>query len=515
MARSWITAAEYIVGAGHPVLPDVKNRVGRELWAAFIAEHDASTGQHKSPYDTLLLYETGTYIGTGAAQDVTLAGALAGILLQMVWVWSAAYSSLYLTITGWGGVARSLNEGDAPLAANTLTLGTSTFSLGTAGEVNNSGTTYYYIAYGQGQTADIGDTSSEPSWIDHNVAMLGGISTTMANSAENELDTSFQAEHNEDGTHKTSAFSGVGTLEIGTLNTFEIVSGKYIFNDDITVALSNTSLDVKFLLWANTTQRAGMPYFIDEESGVLRSFGNAALSPGSNSSVATGSFTVSPNQQTEETIFDLQDQANGSTTLTDSSSYAHPLTVGLGTPTWTSATFAEGTTSLNISNASFYAEDAATGLLTFQDRSLRLMADFEINFHVKGGTDSNWIYLVTFGFLRFGQAVNGFATSAARVDLYDWTGTTTTITGSTNIKDNTWHEITIKRIDGNVTLEVDNVPEGSVVENFEAIYFDGIRVGLQVYYQAGAAWYIDRLTVKRKPLVVYPDFYDYIAIGAF
>jgi hypothetical protein len=502
MARTLIATSDYIVADGHPSLVDIKNRYIEELWTSFIAEHDENTGEHLAPYNSLGLYEVDTYSGTGASQTITFSGNLTSRTIKAVLIWSASTGTAYIRLDT---MSTTKKLSGATVSDAITTLGTGSVTIGTSLEVNQSSVTYYMLAIGAGQTPDTGDASSAPSWIQHNIAMLGGNSATMANSVEDALDTSFQVQHTEAGVHdSTLAFAGVGIVETGTFTPDGTIGQVVTLTNDI---------NIKFLIIAAEDARS--PYFKSSSMSKIRNFTNAEITNASNAlSLGQGQFIIDGTQElNQETFLDLQDQPDGSTSFPDSSSYSHTVSkYGSGTAEWTNSTAGEGTTSIKLINA-FLTVSRANTLQMFNDFEfstwLRLDSTdkpFGKLFQVSNSGDSDdWIYfeLTTFS----------AATSTLTLVVEKTGESTQSTTTTTNVKDGAWHKIEIKSQDGQITIDVGGTTEGSVIDAQLSFDDPNIWIGSNGH-PISEQREIDRTTLKRTPRIFSTQQYSYLVIGS-
>ncbi len=506
MARTLVTASDFIVGSGHPTLPQVKDIYVSELWTSFILEHSSTTGEHLAPFDTLGILEVGTYTGTGATLPITLTGSLANRTVKAVLVWSAETGAAYLktaTMTN----TKPTTDVTATFAQGITAIGTATFTLGTNVNVNDSGKSYFFIALGAGTTPDTGSTASPPSWIGHNVAMLGGNAATMANSVENALDTQFKIEHSEAGVHTSAAFLGITRIALGTF-TPDGTSSQ-------TVNLEDVTIDIQFLLiWAEDIRS---PVFKTEAMTTLRQFTNTAISSLTSPALtlATGSFSIDCLQRyAQETFIDLQDQANGSTSFPDGSGFSNDFNV-YSSASWTNSTFAEGSTSMVFSSG---------GNLSLAGQEIDIAGDFEISFYIKGTSTDN--------LGRFFEITGGEAYTESEVKIGHTIGTSSgastvtvtviipgeseqTIVGTTDVKDNAWHQVEVIKANDIITLKVGGSAEGTPVTSAVTFisdpYMTSCRIGL-LNYTTGSTFYCDRLILKRTPYIFGNQTYYYLGM---
>ncbi len=281
-----------------------------------------------------------------------------------------------------------------------------------------------------------------------------------------------------------------------------------------TVPLDDSTLDLKFLLiWAENTIS---PYFKTEDMSVLRKFTNTAIVPSTTAlTLGTGSFEINNNATfPEETFVDLQDQTHGSTSFPDSSGYSNTFSISSahsGTIAWDNSTYTEGTTSIKV--AGKYIEAALYQYIDFD-------FDFEIN--VKGTTtDSFQTFFIMLepgypaGYrLRIGH-VNEYTTGTSPARVSITFGSTATIDGTTDIKDNAWHKINVVKVSGVVSLYVDSVLEGTPIASDVGFRFTGgtyntCRIGN--ISSAASVLYMDRPILKFKPLVFNQQTYHYLGM---
>jgi hypothetical protein len=263
---------------------------------------------------------------------------------------------------------------------------------------------------------------------------------------------------------------------------------------------------------------------------VIRQFTNTALSLSDTVlTLSTGSFEVNGEVLfPEQTIIDLQDQAHSSTSFPDSTQYGNDFSInpgGTGTIAWDNSTAAEGTTSIKTTGKKI--ECTVVQLVS---------GDFDIEFHIKGTyTDS---YASFFQIVNINATILGGFTSTIIIghsNTYS-TGTspvkatiqgvsgTLTITGTTDVKDNVWHQINLKRVSGVLSLEVDTVSEGTPVAYTDKLtiertvgsltYTPNIAMTLgHINGVVGSTLYIDRFKFKRTPQIFDSQPYYYFALG--
>ena len=505
MARTLIATTDYRVAQGNPTIVDIKNRQIKELWASFIIGHSATTGKHLTPFTNLGIFEVGTYAGTGAAQTITLVGNCASRDLKIVLIWSEATGAVYIRTDTMTVTKKTTVAIDGYSGAITA-LGSGFFTLGTDTTVNDNGVTYYFIVIASGQTPNTGSAASPPAWIGNNVALLGGNSATMANSVETALDTSFQVEHTEAGAHKTAAWQYLSLVETGTF-TPDLTASQ-------TVTLDNSSIDIAFLLILSEDTQG--PFFKTADMTVLRQFSNAALAVTPPIlTLGTGGFTVDSTQYLpQETIMDIQDQADGTTLFPDSSSYGFDLSY-TGTVSWTNTTFGEGTTSIFIN----------TGLLSIYNTALTLPDDWEVEFWVKFTTTDNFYsffymgtaFSSTGGHIELGHAegfddgASGLVVISGRLGNPSPGTDYKPITGTTDVKDGLWHLINLIYSNGILTLKVDSTIEGTPIALSIALTTQ-FRIGNIPGASIGTC-YVDRIKIKRTPRLLSAQEHHYLAIG--
>jgi len=532
MARTLIAATDYIVAEGHPNLVDIKNRYIKELWASFVLGHDPITGRHIGDLARLGIVDTGTYTGNGTTQTIPLPSITDRP--DLVMVWSEDYPSYYIkTLTTVNTIVSTYYL--CSLSDAITALENTSFTVGADAEVNAAGTTFYYFAVSNGPTPDTGDASSAPAWIGHNVAMQGGNSATMANSVENALDTSFQMEHEEVGLHKTAAFSGISVVDsdfffplgisrqVVPLNiqdleiAFIMIHEDSAFTDDVfsdhffspyikTLTMQNNSIPIKVFF------SVALPI----SEGVVE--------------LGTGEFAIDGTTDigVQETIFDIQDGTVGTSIVTDSTIYNNFVKVA-GTTSWVNSTppaIPEGTAYLQFTGAGSVVQlgEYWSNFAPFNGAWCGTRgSDFEISFYLRGGTSASMEKFVLITdvkssrpWFQVGHA-NGLTSGSSPIKLsaYNGDGIPYSITGTTDIKDNTWHTIVISYTNEVFSVSVDGSIDGTPV-SVPGMAIEGDRPFLFGHQGAdGNNLYMDRIKIKRTPKIFnIGSRYHYFVIGS-
>jgi hypothetical protein len=454
MARTLISADEYIIAENHPKYPDTKNRYGKELWESFLNQHYPSGG-HTPPYNSFPIPETSTYEGASAAQTIDfLITTFTEILC--LWIWSEQDGNLYL-VTGDGMPKMKSTAEEAPQTDRVTAISTTGFTLGTAAEVNTSGVTYHYFVLGYGSTPDPGVNDDPPAWIQHGTPLQGGDETTSANSVEYDLDTKFQGGHTEAGAHLSGAFAGLAEAEQGSCTP----TGSAAQEE----ALAAVTDAVKAVFLLPDAPKA--PLFKFGVMPATRDFSNVSMAAASPDylTLGTGKFLINGFAGPGEvTVFNLQsDTTDGSTTFTDSSGDPHAITAhgGVKHSTDTAHTGASSiklTASTGMGSGGDYLE-----VVTALGSDLTPYGDFSLSFWVKtnGGYFANRGILQAFNLCVALDSASPY--NAPKIKLTNvWNPAGGYIlTTTTTMNDNAWHQVEILFSLGTLSILIDGSVEAS------------------------------------------------------
>lgn len=276
MALTLVTAAEAIMGANNPKgYPDTKNRQGQELETLMLVEHTEDTGVH-SGRSSAIVIEIGTFVGDGTGwQTVSLSNSSLWPYYFEVWADHTDTPEFFVP-----GTRGDWVSGSAALSYTVL----KGIMPEKPGSYTNS-TTYNYFVMGYDiETTFTGDTGagSDPSWIGHDVALLGGNASQTANSVEDSIYTAFTHEHTAAGVHNPAIFS----------YRFEWFWYLGDGTDSRVVSLVNDDLDVKWVFLVPWASESPLIRSEDMTGDNTKRNGVAAFAANYIEEVGTGYLTV-------------------------------------------------------------------------------------------------------------------------------------------------------------------------------------------------------------------------------
>ena len=488
----YIAVSEPVVGEGSATFQDSKNRVGRQLAKAILTEHD-SKGSHLAPYNVFPTVINGNYSGTGSSKIVTLSVS-DNVTIKAIFIWSETESSLYFRSDTMSNT-KDVHGGEFYTSGITDITG-NTFTLGTDSTINGNGVTYYYAALIKSGWIDSGSNLSPPAWIGTNIAKLGGASSTMANSVEKNLyEDKFNVEHTEAGNHIASIFDGISRIETGTF----VSDGT---NAQV-IPLVDTGMDIKiFMVWSDTSLPA---YIKTETMSRIKPLDNTVLSGSGFIALGTGQVTINSTVLLPlETVLDIPDGAAGTSIFTDDSSYNIPLLdSGYSFIGWSNDYPQSGTTSIKYSGGRFNSTSPIVA------RALSFTHDFNVDFYFRSGSSTIKDHRI------FSLNPGLFIEIVSNVIVVKF-GASSVITTTTALNNEIYHKITVKRINGFLSVEIDSVSEGGNTETYEFITPTTISIGYTSgVFIAGAYHYIDEIVITRIPSLFTKDYeYHYLAIGS-
>ena len=196
-----------------------------------------------------------------------------------------------------------------------------------------------------------------------------------------------------------------------------------------------------------------------------------------------------------QTTLELQfEGANNSTTFTDSSSFARPVSTAFGTPKISTAQSADGSSSLLL--------DGVSGISIPDSNSLDFgNKDFEIEFYVRPTSSPNLTYLISRWISPSGLSYQIFFSSSGKMvgSFRSVSNGYRDVQSTTTIPQNVWTKVKITKDVTNLKLYIDDVLEATTA-SLNATIADETApmiIGCWPLGGSGMVGYLDKLIVKR------------------
>jgi hypothetical protein len=143
----WITTGP-IIGESDPEgRSDSFNKSNKQIWANYLNEHDKD-GDHKADLLSYYMAHEEFYYSGNSTDDTNVYLSDTDLDIDMIWLWSADYGYMFFRSESMAGDNTQSTDNVAFVANYIQSVGTGTFQLGDDNNVNDTGTTYYGIAWG-------------------------------------------------------------------------------------------------------------------------------------------------------------------------------------------------------------------------------------------------------------------------------------------------------------------------------------------------------------------------------
>ena len=206
---------EPVIGENDSMYANTWDRAHKNIQAALTVEHDAD-GKH-----TLFLNTSygpctvlpGTYTGDGTTQQaIILSSTILAVLL-----FNDATTPIALTLTNIIPKSKPINV-NAGYSENIISsLANGIMLIGP--DANSLNQTYYYLAFVLRCGAE-NNSVYTPDWIQHNELIeIDGPGRDIPNALTEQLLVHYRHEHNDDGSHQSTAFEDLLKIAIGTTQT--------------------------------------------------------------------------------------------------------------------------------------------------------------------------------------------------------------------------------------------------------------------------------------------------------
>lgn len=514
MAFQYITTTEPITAYGNAKFPDTKNRNGKLLVSAFLQEHDI-TGIHTLP---LLQVHQDSYVGTNTAQTISLANTLANI--KILFIFSASYPGVYLVSnisTTYAVKSSQLSDVYTDFAC-VLSQGAFDLTATSGDELNANGVTYYYAALCTGAVDDSGDNSDPPTWVEHGDDLKGGAGFA-GNQVEEKLYSYFTVGHNDNGTHKSAAFTGKSIIETGSF----VCDGTALQE----IPLAQPALNIKaFFVWHPTMQQ---PIYLQTATmAKLRGLTATILPDTGYVTLAKGEFHIDGTKlEAESQLLGIySDTYDGDPNIVDSSEYQHTITKQVIPDSLLGSLIAHSTDYPHTGATSIKWNMGGNGHIgilyknmLFKQINTNNVTAWNFTFDMRTTDILSLISILYFSnasqqiLMYFGMNYQGFLTiQTTNIQLYYQAEII-----NYTLNDGNWHSIEIGKNSNtnHINIFIDMVEVAWFIAS-ESFYLGYFIFNLQTSTQSAMTAYLDDIEMfATNPVFIKGETYYYAAIGEY
>lgn len=485
---------DFVIGTDDPLYENTWDNVAMDIQAALTVEHTAADARHSFGTTTsgLCALVTDTFSGD-ANTDQQI--AVSGMTVLAVQLWDETDTvPVIATATMPDGEAKPLDDSEFS-DQYIKSLDEDSFTVTEDGNVN--GRTYYYTAWGL-ITPEGNGNSFTPSWIqDGEDIEVDESSDGPPTRAVKQILTRYQAEHEDDGTHKDAAFSGIGKIAVGGF-VGDCTDGQV-------VTLASMTLKRLLLL----TDAEVPPIVQTADMSGVKELDNTAIDTEGYITFGSEQFTINKGDSlAQATVLYLESNTyDGDPNIVDSSIYGHTITKVLngGVVQHKTTISAVGASSISTDPI---AQNNDTHMQIAHHDAFVFGGDFRIAFYARIIND-----YTTFckGSARTSSKSIAIRYNSGKVEVY--LDGTLRITSTSTWGNTTWRLVELVRVDGTVTLYVDSGSEGTY--DTEMVFNNEGDMNIGAFENGTCTnCYIDEIIVENHhPLNFYDQTYYYVVFG--
>ena len=196
------------------------------------------------------------------------------------------------------------------------------------------------------------------------------------------------------------------------------------------------------------------------------------------------------------------DGADGSTNITDSSVYGHPVTVNGNAQISTAQSVYPGGSSMYFDGSGSYIEVPESTIWV-------LSGDFTIELFLKSTTTNRMQVIDSFGIANsaFGWYIS---TSAVGYNIYPWMGAPDgnqiNLRSQANVLDGNWHHIATSRESNRVRLFVDGIKRNENVHETDITFSGNLRIGYGYVHRHYTNGYVNSVRIIQNKALYTTDF---------